>query len=170
MAGFKRPDGAEEHLFKFEKQDYMEIAEEIAHDPLGKTLLHIAFGRDPSRTTSPVHRELPRVPGLRGFVPGERLGHVTHMNIYGNGSTGADKFCHYVRKRTVGEWFNRFFRASAELLEEAHGWGIRECEQGWPQHHRYPVVRRHREQLLGQHESVTQLRALFSLHERRCRQ
>ncbi|WEL20834.1 hypothetical protein [Halorhabdus sp. BNX81] len=45
--GFELPDGAEEHLFKFGKQDYMEIA----HGLLEKTLPHIAFGRDPTRTT-----------------------------------------------------------------------------------------------------------------------
>ena len=50
-AGFELPDGAEEHLFEFGKQDYMEIAEEIAHDLLEKTVPKIAFGRDPSRTT-----------------------------------------------------------------------------------------------------------------------
>lgn len=124
-AGFELPDGAEEHLFEFGEQDYMGIAEEIAHDLLEKTLPHIAFGRDPSRTTY----SLPSLVSflahlaLEGAYPENGSDTFTHMDIYENGGTGADNFYHYVRKRTAEKWFDWFLRANAELLDEARQMG-----------------------------------------------
>ena len=120
-AGFKLPDGAEEHLFEFGKQDYMEIA----HDLLEKTVPHIAFGRDPSRTTY----TLPSIVSflahlaLEGAFPENGSDTFTHMNICESGGTGADNLYHYIRKRTAEDWFDRFLRANAELLEEARSMG-----------------------------------------------
>lgn len=121
MGCFELPDGAEEHLFEFGKQDYMEIA----HDLLEKTFPHIAFGRDPSRTTY----SLPSIVSflahlaLEGAYPENGSDTFTHMDIYENGGTGADNFYYYVRRRTAEEWFDRFLRANAELLEEARSMG-----------------------------------------------
>jgi len=90
-----------------------------------KTLPHIAFGRDPCRTTY----SLPFIVSflvhlaLEGAYPENGSDTFTHMDIYENGSTGADNFYHYVRKRTAEEWFDRFLRANAELLEEARRMG-----------------------------------------------
>lgn len=124
-AGFGLPNGAEEYLFEFGKQDYIEIAEEIAHDLLEKTLPHIAFGRDPTRTTY----TLPSIVSflahlaLEGAFPENGSDTFTHMNIYESGGTGVDNLYHYVRKRTAEDWFDRFLRANAELLEETRSMG-----------------------------------------------
>lgn len=77
-AGFELPDGAEEHLAEFSKQDYIEVAQEIAQNLLEQTFPHIAFGRDPSRTSYPLNSivELPRAPHSGGRVSRERVGHV----------------------------------------------------------------------------------------------
>lgn len=44
---------------------------------------------------------------LEGAFPENGSDTFTHMDIYENGSTCADNFYHYDRKRTVVEWFER---------------------------------------------------------------
>ncbi len=61
--GFELPERAEEHLTEFGKGDLMNDAEEIAQRLLNKTLPHIAFDRDQSRTTySPVPFRVDKAP------------------------------------------------------------------------------------------------------------
>lgn len=123
--GFELPERAEEHLTEFGKGDLMNDAEEIAQRLLIKTLPHIAFDRDQSRTTY----SLPSFAGLLAHLALESAfpenGSETfdHMDIYENGGTGADNFYHFVKKRDAEEWFDRFLRANEELLKEARNIG-----------------------------------------------
>lgn len=123
--GFDLPDGAEDHLMELGHGDYMKLAEEIAHDLLEQTLPHIAFGRDPSRTTYSMTSMVSFLAhlALEGSFPENGSDTFTHMDIYESGGTGADNFYHYVRKRNAEKWFDRFLRANAELLEEARSMG-----------------------------------------------
>src|SRR5699024_4968530 len=105
--------------------DFMEDAEEIAQRLLRKTLPHIAFDRDTSRTTY-------SMPSFAGFLAHLALEDVypengsetfRHMDIYEEGGSGADNFYYWVKQRDADEWFDRFLRANSELLSEAREMG-----------------------------------------------
>lgn len=110
--GFDLPENAEERFADstLTKQDLMEVAEEIAQRLLKLVLPHIAFGRDPSRTTYslPSFASFMAHLALEDTFPENGSETFAYMDIYENGSTGADNFYHYVKTRNAEDWFDCF--------------------------------------------------------------
>jgi hypothetical protein len=99
--GFELPEKAEEHLLELGKDDLMDDAEAITQRLLKRTLPHIAFDRDESRTTY----SLPSIIGflahlsLEDAYPENGSETFDRMDTYDSGGTGADNFYYWVKQR-----------------------------------------------------------------------